>query len=167
MKAYPVRNPAISWNSQANPNGFLFATPPHHSAAELDAKLKRQKGGQPHPKGCTDGCCARTRSTAINIRPGQSRKRRITWKRVGDEQHPSEVPSARCLARMEKYSKARYTSGPDFSTYTDVITEFYTKHPEYQGIPFMNLMKWLSDRNHKTADDLYQMALKGEMRPVR
>lgn len=89
--------------------------------------------------------------------------------RLGDEHHPSEMPSARCLARMEEYSKARYTeaSGPDFSAYADVITEFYTKHPEYQGIPFVNLMKSLSDRNYKTADQLYQMALKGELRPVR
>jgi hypothetical protein len=89
--------------------------------------------------------------------------------RLGDDQHPSEVPSARCLARMEKYSKAKYTeaTGQDFSAYTDVITEFYTKHPEYRGIPFMNLMKWLSDRNYKTTDQLYQMALKGELRPIR
>lgn len=89
--------------------------------------------------------------------------------RLGDEHHPSEMPSARCLARVEQYSKARYreASGPDFSAYADVITEFYTKHPEYQGIPFVNLMKWLSDRNYKTADQLYQMALKGELRPIR
>jgi hypothetical protein len=89
--------------------------------------------------------------------------------RLGDEQHPSEVPSARCLARMQEYSKARYTdaSGPDFGAYADVITEFYTKHPEYQGIPFVDLMKSLSDRNYKTADQLYQMAQKGELRPIR
>lgn len=89
--------------------------------------------------------------------------------RLGDEHHPSEMPSARCLARMEEYSKTKYTeaSGLDVSAYTDAITEFYTKHPEYQGIPFVNLMKSLSDRNYKTADQLYQMALKGELRPVR
>ncbi|PYX43458.1 MAG: hypothetical protein DMG83_17230 [Acidobacteria bacterium] len=89
--------------------------------------------------------------------------------RLGDEKHASEMPSARCLARMEEYSKAKYTeaSGPDVSPYTDAITEFYTKHPEYQGIPFVNLMKSLSDRNYKTADQLYQMAQKGELRPLR
>jgi hypothetical protein len=89
--------------------------------------------------------------------------------RLGDENHPSEMPSARCLARMEEYSKAKYTetSGPDFSAYADVITEFYTKHPEYQAIAFVNLLKSLSDRNYKTADQLYQMALKGELRPLR
>jgi hypothetical protein len=70
---------------------------------------------------------------------------------------------------MEEYSKAKYTetSGLDVSAYTDAITEFYTKHPEYQGIPFVNLMKSLSDRNYKTADQLYQMALKGELHPIR
>jgi hypothetical protein len=89
--------------------------------------------------------------------------------RLGYEHHPSEMPSARCLARMEEYSKARYTesSGMDESAYADVITEFYTKHPEYHGVPFVNLMKLLSDRNYKTADQLYQMALKGELRPIR
>ena len=89
--------------------------------------------------------------------------------RLGDEHHASEMPSARCLARMEEYSKAKYTeaSGLDVSAYTDAITEFYTKHPEYQGVPFVNLMKSLSDRNYKTADQLYQMAQKGELRPIR
>jgi hypothetical protein len=89
--------------------------------------------------------------------------------RLGDEHHPSEMPSARCLARMEEYSKARYTesSGMDGSAYTDVITEFYTKHPEYYGITFVDLMKSLSDRNYKTADQLYQMALKGDLQPLR
>src|SRR4029077_17780416 len=88
---------------------------------------------------------------------------------LGDEHHPSDMPSARCLALTEEYSKFRYTeaSGLDFSAYTDVITEFYTKHPEYGDIPFGNLLKLLSDRNSKTADQLYQMALKEELRPLR
>jgi len=88
---------------------------------------------------------------------------------LGDEQHPSDVPSARCLARMEEYSKATYSesSGPDFSAYTDVITEFYTKHPDSENIPFVNLMKVLSDHNYKTEDQLYQMVLKGKLRPLR
>jgi hypothetical protein len=88
--------------------------------------------------------------------------------RLGDEHHPSEMPSARCLARMETYSKVKFTdSGVDLSAYTDVITEFYTKHPEYRGIPFGNLMDSLG--RYKTVDQLCQMALKGEwpLRPVR
>lgn len=86
---------------------------------------------------------------------------------LGDEHHPSDMPSARCLARMETYSKARYRGGAglNFTPYTDVITEFYTKHPEYRGIPFVNLIKLLSDRKCKSADQLYQMAVKGELRP--
>jgi len=31
----------------------------------------------------------------------------------------------------------------------------------------VNLMKLLSDRNYRAADQLYRMALKGEIRPVR
>jgi hypothetical protein len=89
--------------------------------------------------------------------------------RLGDEHHASDLPLARCLARMEEYSKGKYTeaAGLDVSAYTDTITEFYTKHPEYQGVPFVNLMKSLSDRNYETADQLYQMAQKRELRPIR
>jgi len=89
--------------------------------------------------------------------------------RLGDGHHPDDLPSARCLAQMEEYSRGRYTASGsiDASSYTDVITEFYTKHPEYRGIPFVNLMKLLSDRDYKTADQLYDMARKGELRPVR
>ena len=89
--------------------------------------------------------------------------------RLGDEHHRSEIPSARCRARMDEYSKAKYTetAGPDFSAYADVITEFYTKHPEYQGIPFVDLMKSLGDHNYKSADQLYQMALNGDLHPIR
>jgi hypothetical protein len=86
--------------------------------------------------------------------------------RLGDEHHPSEMPSARCLARMEEFSKARYTedSGPDVSVYTAAITDFY---PEFQGILYVDLIMSLSDRSNKTADQLYQMALKGDLRTFR
>jgi hypothetical protein len=89
--------------------------------------------------------------------------------RIGDEHHPSEIPTARCLARMEEYSKFKYdeTSGPDMRAYTDVITEFYTNHPEYRAILFVDLLKALSDRTYKTADQLYQMAVNGDLRLVR
>ncbi len=89
--------------------------------------------------------------------------------RLGHGQYPGEMPSARCLARVETYSKTRYTetSGPDFSAYSGVITEFYTRYPQYGGIPFVNLMKALSDRNHRTSSQLYQMALQGQLRPLR
>ena len=70
---------------------------------------------------------------------------------------------------MSEYSKFKYdeTSGPDLSAYTDVITEFYTRHPEYRAVLFVDLLKALSDRTYKTADQLYQMAVKGDLRPVR
>jgi hypothetical protein len=79
--------------------------------------------------------------------------------RLGDS------PSGRCEAKLEVYSKYRYKdSEPDFSAYTQVITDFYTKHPQYQGIPFFYLLSFLSDNKYKTADQLYEMAEKGEMR---
>ncbi len=88
--------------------------------------------------------------------------------RLGDEQHPTEIPSGRCLASMDTYSKYKYADFAfDNSAYTKVVTEFYTTHPEYTGVPFPSLMELLSDKKYKTADQLYQMALKGELRPVR
>jgi hypothetical protein len=88
--------------------------------------------------------------------------------RLGDDQHPTEVPSGRCLAAVDTYSRYKYVnSAIDFTAYTNVITEFYTKHPEYEGIPFPLLIEVLSDKKCSTADQLYQLALKGELRPVR
>jgi hypothetical protein len=87
------------------------------------------------------------------------------------ENHASDLPSARCLAKVNEYSK--YSKGPnapdqrqDFSAYTDVITQFYTKHPEYRSIPFPYLMDHLSDEKYRTADQLAQMAQKGGLAAV-
>jgi hypothetical protein len=84
---------------------------------------------------------------------------------VGKPHRLEEQPSARCDARLDTYSKFQYlNSAQDFSAYTTVITDFYIKHPEYNGIPFGYLMVHLSDREYKTADELYKMALNGEIR---
>ncbi len=56
----------------------------------------------------------------------------------GDKQHPTNTPSGRCLAVVDKYSRCvlkESNSSLDCSTYSDTITEFYTKHPEYQSCP--------------------------------
>jgi hypothetical protein len=81
---------------------------------------------------------------------------------VGKPQRLGQGPSGRCEARLEKYSKIKFSdSGPDFNAYTTVVTDFYSKHPEYQHIPTGYLLFSLSDRNYGTADQLYQMVLKG------
>ena len=87
---------------------------------------------------------------------------------LGDEHRPSEMPSARCLASVAKYSRCKYTgTETDCSSYTNTITQFYTKHPEYQGIPFPYIMDFLSDGRFSTADQLYELAQKGELHAVR
>ena len=78
---------------------------------------------------------------------------------VGKAHRPGEDPSARCSARLELYSK-------DLKSYTTVLTQFYTEHPEYQNIPVVYLMRFLSDNQFKTADELYQMALKSDLRTI-
>jgi len=64
-------------------------------------------------------------------------------------------------------SRGRTYNAAISPAYVEVITEFYKKHPEYRGIPFVDLMRLLNDRDRRTADQLYQMAQKGELRPVR
>ena len=83
---------------------------------------------------------------------------------MGDEQHPTEFPSGRCLASVDEYSRFKYTDSTiDFSAYVNPITEFYTKHPEYGGILVPSLMEFLSDKKCSTADELFQMALQGKL----
>jgi hypothetical protein len=86
----------------------------------------------------------------------------------GDETHPSDFPSARCLAKRPTYSKAGHDPGDltGLSAYTGVITEFYTKHPEYRRVPFDYLMMQLNDKDFKTADQLFEMAKRGAMNAV-
>ena len=88
--------------------------------------------------------------------------------RLGDDQQPTEIPSGRCLAAVDTYSRYRYKDSTlDVGIYANPITEFYTKHPEYQGVPFPFLMEFLSDKKCSTADELYQMALSGKLHVIR
>jgi hypothetical protein len=81
---------------------------------------------------------------------------------------PSSLPSARCRANIDGYSKgiAKGNQTVDNGAYTTVITKFYEKYPKYKNVPFIYLMSILNDSKYKTADDLYSMAEKGELRTV-
>jgi len=81
---------------------------------------------------------------------------------VGEQHRVGEGPRARCENRLKQYTKIKtLDSGFDFGAYTSVITDFYSKHPEYKNIPESYLLSLLSDQDYKSADQLYQMALKG------
>jgi hypothetical protein len=77
---------------------------------------------------------------------------------LGHDDVPSTFPSARCRARVAEYSNVKIdlSKGPDFSAYTTVITEFYTKHPEYRDTPISLLMESLAGTKGLTADDIYR-----------
>jgi hypothetical protein len=78
---------------------------------------------------------------------------------VGKHHRVGEGPRARCENRLEQYTKIKTTdSGPDFSAYTTLVTEFYARHPEYQNVSIGYLLLSLSDRNYQSVDQLYQMA---------
>ena len=88
--------------------------------------------------------------------------------RLGDENHPTEVPSGRCLAAVDTYSRFRFSSSVlDLSVYTKPITEFYSKHTEYQDVPFPFLLQDLSDKQAVTSDQLYKLALEGKVHAIR
>ena len=88
--------------------------------------------------------------------------------RMGDEQHPTEYPSGRCLASVDEYSRFKYiNSMVDLSAYTIPVTEFYAKHPEYRGILIPSLMGFLSDKQCSTSDQLFQMAQIGKLHVIR
>jgi hypothetical protein len=83
---------------------------------------------------------------------------------VGKPHRLYQGPSGRCEARLDNYTKiGTPDTMPDFTAYTTVMTEFYGKYPEYQNIPQAYLMRFLTDRNYKTADQLHKMAVNGEM----
>jgi|GEM_PF-6042689 len=68
-----------------------------------------------------------------------------------------DLPSVRCFARLESYSK-------DIGTYATVLTDFSIKHREYQGVPVVYLLSFLTDKEHKNADQLYRLAITGKLR---
>jgi hypothetical protein len=70
---------------------------------------------------------------------------------------PREDVSQRCFRQAKSYSR-------ETSDYVTVLTEFYTKYPQFRNIPYLYLMMMLRDDEYKTADGIYQMALKGEIR---
>jgi hypothetical protein len=88
---------------------------------------------------------------------------------LGDGHHPSDQPSARCLAHRGEFSKFFSDRNVvkdghlDVSIYTDVITEFYEKHGNCREYPFSFLMENLSLK-YSTADELYEAASRGELK---
>jgi hypothetical protein len=72
---------------------------------------------------------------------------------------------ANCRSRIPVFTKVKlHTSGePDTSAYTDVITEFYEKYPQYREIPYIYLMQLLKGDNPPGVSELYSMAQTGKM----
>jgi hypothetical protein len=82
--------------------------------------------------------------------------------RLGDEHHPTDMPSGRCLVHRGEFSKKSLDKEGrlDVSAYTDVVTAFYKDHPTCRDFPFDFLLQSLSSK-YATADQLYEMAMKG------
>ena len=70
---------------------------------------------------------------------------------------PKDSVDQRCVRRTKSYSK-------DVDDYIGVLTDFYTKYPQFRNIPDLYLIQILTDDRYTTADGIYQMAVKGEIR---
>jgi len=86
--------------------------------------------------------------------------------RVPPDVMPGFEASALCFQSRSDYSKRFAHNGLDVSPYVNAVTEFYTKHPDYEAVPFPKLMLLLADGKCDTAEQLYQKALKGELQRV-
>jgi len=70
---------------------------------------------------------------------------------------PKDSVDQRCVRKAKSYSK-------DVDDYIGVLTDFYTKYPQHRNIPNLYLIQILTDDRYTTADGIYQMAVKGEIR---
>jgi hypothetical protein len=73
--------------------------------------------------------------------------------------------AAACFASGGDYSK-QYSGRAwvDFGAYVNIITEFYTKHPDYRAVSFRKLLLSLRDGACNSEGQLYQKALQGDLR---
>ena len=86
--------------------------------------------------------------------------------RLGDEQHPTEVPSGRCLAHRGEFSQIKFDGDGHLvgvADYADVITAFYERHTTCRDFPFPFLLQALGTK-FATADQLFDLALKGGLK---
>jgi len=83
----------------------------------------------------------------------------------GDPLETNSSASAACCTRGGDYS--RQDSGKawvDFSACVNIITEFYTQHPDDRAVSFRKLPLSLRDGACSSEGQLYQEVLRGELR---
>jgi hypothetical protein len=112
--------------------------------------------------GFIDGCLSGT--TAICQAAGHFLKGGNIRSSGARPETPSSA-SAACFASGGDYCK-QYSgkAGVDFSVYANIITEFYTKHPDYRAVSFRKLILSLRDGACNSEGQLYQKAVRGDLR---
>jgi hypothetical protein len=83
----------------------------------------------------------------------------------GDQAQTSSSASAACFATRGDYSR-QYSgqAGVDFSVYVNIITEFYTQHPDDRAVSFCKLLLSLRDGASNSEGQLYQKVVRGDLR---
>jgi hypothetical protein len=74
-----------------------------------------------------------------------------------------QLPTPRCLEAVDHYSRSSQDRANHYGVYTDAVTEFYQKYPKYRHIPYAYLLRYLSDNQYASADQLYQAFERGEI----
>jgi hypothetical protein len=62
----------------------------------------------------------------------------------------------KCFRAVKSYTQT-------VDEYVSVITDFYTKYPQYRNFSALDLLRAISDGHYTTADGLNQMVLKGQL----
>jgi hypothetical protein len=66
-------------------------------------------------------------------------------------------PIAICMASLDHFTRIseQKDNKSDYSVYSDVISDFYGRYPKYRNVPFPFLMRQLSDKNVRSADQIF------------
>jgi len=67
-----------------------------------------------------------------------------------------QMPTPRCLEALDHYTRLSPDHMWPYGIYAGAITEFYNKYPKYRRVPFSYLLRFLSDKQYGSADQLYQ-----------
>jgi hypothetical protein len=74
-----------------------------------------------------------------------------------------QMPTLRCLEVRDHYSRISQDHASHYRSYTGAVTEFYEKFPKYRRIPYAYLLRYLSDKQYGSADQLCQAFDRGEI----
>ena len=73
--------------------------------------------------------------------------------------------SNQCIRALNRYDRAGLhgKERPDYTMYTDVMTELYTKYPKYDAVPIAWMLSLMYDKGYTSTDQLFQKLERHDM----